>query len=207
MYYMWPSRRTNDSTNTTRMCLHIIHSYKWIPFLIFPLSFFFLYVTTLSFIGQARQLDSSVSRTKETKWNRGRAVMSNSSYSVTYRPATVWGSLLETMEGSERSGALWSPSLIAFPGTGAPVLGMIVEWEPWVQGGGEGPPLRWPFTDTGGVEWKGLEEEEEEGSGRRGLLWYVVNVEVALNNTRPLCLCPPAGDFLTTTFSLLNYMF
>ncbi len=84
------------------------------------LSFFFFsfFFFALSFIGPAGQLDSSVSRTKETKWNRERAVMSNSSYSVTYRPAVVWGSLLETMEGFERSGALWSPSLIEFPGTG-----------------------------------------------------------------------------------------
>lgn len=52
-----------------------------------------------------------------------------------------------------------------------------------------------------------MEEEEEEGSGRRGLLWCSVNVEVALNNTRPRLLRPPAGDFLTATLSLENYMF
>lgn len=132
------------------------------PFSHFLSVFFFFYVTALSFIGQARQLDSSVSCTKETKWNRGRAVMSNSSYSVTYRPATVWGSLLETMEGFERSGALWSPSLIAFPGTGLQCWGWL--WSGscgFREGGGAGedPPLRWPFTGTGGVEWKGLEEE------------------------------------------------
>lgn len=80
-------------------------------------SFSIFYVAALSFIGPAGQLDSSVSSTKKTKWNRGRAVMSNSSYSVTYRATTVWGSLQETMEGFERSGALWSPSLIEFPGT------------------------------------------------------------------------------------------
>lgn len=82
------------------VCLAVIH---------FPLSYvpsFCFYVTALSFIGPAGQLDSSVCRTKETKWDRGRAVMSNSSYSVTYRPAAVWGSLLETMEGFERSGVL-----------------------------------------------------------------------------------------------------
>lgn len=82
------------------VCLAIIH------FPLFLCSFFLFYVTALSFIGPAGQLDSSVSRTKETKWDRGRAVMSNSSYSVTYRPAAVWGSLLETMEGLERSGVL-----------------------------------------------------------------------------------------------------
>lgn len=83
------------------------------------------YVTALSFIGPPGQLDSSVSCTIETKWNRGRAVMSNSSYSVTYRPAAVWGSLLETMEGFERSGALWSPALIEFPGTGLQCWGWL----------------------------------------------------------------------------------
>lgn len=88
-------------------------------------SFLFFYGTALSFIGPAGQLDSSVSRTKETKWNRGRAVMSNSSYSVTYRPAAVWGSLLETMVGFERSGAFWSPSLIEFPGTGLQCWGWL----------------------------------------------------------------------------------
>lgn len=87
--------------------------------------FFFFYITALSFIGPPGQLDSSVSCTIETKWNRGRAVMSNSSYSVTYRPAAVWGSLLETMEGFERSGALWSPSLIEFPGTGLQCWGWL----------------------------------------------------------------------------------
>lgn len=85
----------------------------WISF--FSLVFF--YVTPLSFIGPAGQLDSCVSCTKETKWSWGQAVMSNSSYSVTYRPAAVFGSLMETMDGFERSGALWSPSLIEFPGS------------------------------------------------------------------------------------------
>lgn len=85
----------------------------WISF--FSLGFF--YVTPLSFIGPAGQLDSCVSCTKETKWSWGQAVMSNSSYSVTYRPAAVFGSLMETMDGFERSGALWSPSLIEFPGS------------------------------------------------------------------------------------------
>lgn len=94
-------------------------------FSFFLLLFLFFCGTALSFIGPAGQLDSSVSHTKETKWNRGRAVMSNSSYSVTYRPATVWGSLLETMEGFERSGALWSPSLIEFPGTGLQCWGWL----------------------------------------------------------------------------------
>lgn len=171
--------------------------------------FFFFYVTALSFIGPAGQLDSSVSRTKETKWNRGRAVMSNSSYSVTYRPAAVWGSLLETMEGFERSGALWSPSLIEFPGTGLQCWGWLWSGSRGFRGGGEDPPLRWPFTDTGGVEWKGLVVvvEEEEGSGRRSLLCRSVNVEVAFSNTRPGCLCPPAGDFLTAALSPANYMF
>ncbi len=108
------------------MCLAIIHSCKWFLSLSHCLlSFFFFYVTALSFIGPAGQLDSSVCCTKETKWNRGRAVMSNSSYSVTYRAATVWGSLLETMEGFERSGALWSPSLIKFPGTGIQCWGWL----------------------------------------------------------------------------------
>ena len=72
----------------------------------FSLSLDFLYVTALSFIGPAGQLDSSVNCTKGTKWNWGWEVMSNSSYSVTYRAAAVWGSLLETMDGFERSGAL-----------------------------------------------------------------------------------------------------
>lgn len=106
------------------MCPVIMQSCKWIPFSHF-LSFSVFYVTALSFIGPAGQLDSSVSCTKETKWNRGRAVMSNSSYSVTYRAASVWGSLLETMEGFERSGALWSPSLIEFPGTGLQCWGWL----------------------------------------------------------------------------------
>lgn len=70
---------------------------------------FVFYVTALSFIGPPGQLDSSVSRTKETKWDRGRAVMSNSSYSVTYGAAAVWGSLLETMEGFERSESSEAP--------------------------------------------------------------------------------------------------
>lgn len=97
------------------------------PFLIlFPsFFFFFFYITALSFICPPRQLDSSVSSTKETKWNRGRAVMSNSSYSVTYRRAAVWGSLLETMEGFERSEGLWSLSLIEFPGTGLQCWGWL----------------------------------------------------------------------------------
>lgn len=56
------------------------------------------------------------------------------------------------------------------------------------------------------MEWKGL-VEEKEGSGRRGLLWCSVNVEVALNNTRPCCLRPPAEDFLTVTLSPANYVF
>lgn len=99
------------------ICHVIIHSCKWIPFLNFFFLSRFFYVTPLSFIGPAGQLDSCVSCTKETKWSWGQAVMSNSSYSVTYRPAAVFGSLMETMDGFERSGALWSPSLIEFPGS------------------------------------------------------------------------------------------
>lgn len=121
----WMSTRSSCAHTTQRMCLAITHSCERILFLIFFVSFSFFYVTALSFIGPPGQLDSSVSCTIETKWNRGRAVMSNSSYSVTYRPAAVWGSLLETMEGFERSGALWSPSLIEFPGTGLQCWGWL----------------------------------------------------------------------------------
>lgn len=88
------------------------------PFWVF---FCFFYVTALSFIGPPGQLDSSVSRTKETKWDRGRAVMSNSSYSVTYGAAAVWGSLPETMEGFERSESSEAPLWLSFLALGSSV--------------------------------------------------------------------------------------
>lgn len=153
----------------------IIHSCKLIPFLIFFLCLFFLffYVTPLFFIGPAGQLGSSVSCTKETKWSRGRAVMSNSSYSVTYRPAVVLGSLMETMDGFERSGALWSPSLIEFPGSRLQRWGCL--WELWVRGRAARTLLCVDLSQTGGVEWKGLtvetEKEGKAGEAYCGALW------------------------------------
>lgn len=91
--------------NTCNICVcrDIIHSCKCVLSLIFRLSFFMeLHSLLLARLGNWILLSTC---TKETKWNRGRAVMSNSTYSVTYRPAAVWGSLLETMVGFERSGA------------------------------------------------------------------------------------------------------
>lgn len=64
----------------------------------------------------AGHLDYSVSNTKDTEWNQGRAVMSDSSYSLTYRPSVVLGNLLKTMTGFERSPAPWNLPLIEFPG-------------------------------------------------------------------------------------------
>lgn len=175
---------------------------------------FIFYVTALSFIGPPGQLDSSVSRTKETKWDRGRAVMSNSSYSVTYGAAAVWGSLLETMEGFERSESSEAPLWLSFLALGSSVgadCGVGAAGFFWVgeELGGEDPPLRWPFTDTGGV---GVDEGllvlvvvvvwKEGSSSRRGLLCGSVNAEVTFSNTRPRCLRPPARDFLTATLSL-----
>lgn len=96
------------------MCLAIIQSCKRIPFLIFFLSFsFFSFLHSLLFA----RLGNWILLSAVQKRQSGRVIMSNSSYSVTYRPAAMWGSLQETMEGFERSGALWSPSLIEFPGT------------------------------------------------------------------------------------------
>lgn len=175
----------------------------------FSLSLDFLYVTALSFIGPAGQLDSSVNCTKGTKWNWGWEVMSNSSYSVTYRAAAVWGSLLETMDGFERSGALWSPPLIEFPGTGLQCWWWLWRGSCGFSGREWGPSSALTFHKHrwGGVEGPVEEGEEEEGSGRRGPLWRSVNAEVAFKNTRPRCLRAPDGDFLTAALLKADYMF
>lgn len=83
------------------------------------------YGTALSFKGSAGQLDSSVSSTKETKWNQGRAVMSNSSYSVTYKTGHGAGKPSGDNGGFWEVEALWSPSLIEFPGTGLQCWGWL----------------------------------------------------------------------------------
>lgn len=199
--FLWKKHQHGTFMHVQHICHVIIHSCKWITFLNFFFLSRFFYVTSLSFIGPAGQLDSCVSCTKETKWSWGQAVMSNSSYSVTYRPAAVFGSLMETMDGFERSGALWSPSLIEFPGSRLQRWGWL--WSGICRSrkgrtvGAWGPSSVLTFYKQ--VGWSGRGWQWRRRSGR-SLLWRSVNAEVALNNNTH-CLIPPAADFLTAYFS------
>lgn len=67
------------------------------------------------------------------------------------------GNLRETIEGWR---GFWSPSLIEFPGAGLQCCGGLWSGGYGSREGGEDPPLRWPFTGTGGVECKELLEDE-----------------------------------------------
>lgn len=163
-------------------------------------------VSALSVIGPARPPDSSVSCTKETNGpgpaNNEQLLLQcyiQSSRGVGKPPGTMAG--FESSEALSEAplwlGFLALGSIVGF-GFGVGAVGSQSE-----RGPSSAPTFhrhRW-----GGVEGAGVEVEVEEGSGRRNLLWWRVNVEVALHNTRARCLCPPAGDFLTATFSQLNY--